>query len=560
MRRSLFRLFVDLGESRQGAVAPTLALSLFGLIAAGGLAFDYARLAAMDTELQQAADQAALAAATQLDRSEDAQARATTAIQDADSDKRLAANLTRFANDSAGGSVEIASITFCSAFDDTIADNDLACDDADGDTDSRFVMVTTQLRTAEYALTPIVAAFSGSIEATAVAGVESSICNVSPLMVCVPEDNLNWPTDEDIGRGMRLKPGSQAGAWVPGNFGLLDFGNGNPAVYNALSGFGLDGCMTQDETATEPGQKEVTDAINTRLDVYDKGNPAECDDTTGAGCPAKSARKDVVINFTPKNGPTIQTTTATPPSQSAIDAAAAGISCPADPASLNPKPVFESPVTPAKGLERDSCHYTPDGCPVVLNEAGVTESGGNIGTKNWDRNGYFLANYGWDAATWPTETGLSATATRFQVYQWELEQEAADPGFLNDQAKQFNSVNPVPKAQGNPPTYTWTVTAQCSYPAPKYGSTDYPDQKDRRILTIIAADCSKLTGKGEAFEDFNILRAFDIFLTEPSMTRTTYPGETDNKEIYGEIIGPPVTFGGGGGFQYYSRTKPYLVR
>jgi len=37
------------------------------LIAAGGIAFDYARLAAMDTELQQAADQAALAAVTQLD-------------------------------------------------------------------------------------------------------------------------------------------------------------------------------------------------------------------------------------------------------------------------------------------------------------------------------------------------------------------------------------------------------------------------------------------------------------------------------------------------------------
>ena len=182
-------------------------------------------------------------------------------------------------------------------------------------------------------------------------------------------------------------------------------------------------------------------------------------------------------------------------------------------------------------------------------------SGGNIGTKNWDRDGYFLNNYGWDAETWPTQTGLASNATRFQVYEWEL----ANP-VTGLQTKQFNSVDPTPKAKGNPPTYTWTVMAQCSYPAPKYGSTAYPDQKDRRILTIIAADCSKLTGKGEAFEDFVILRAFDIFLTEPSMTRTAYPGETDNKEIYGEIIGPPETFGGGGGFQYYSRSKPFLVR
>src|SRR3546814_18436808 len=54
-------------RSEAGAVAPTVALSLFGLIAAGGLAFDYARLASLDTELQHAAAHAALAAASQLD-------------------------------------------------------------------------------------------------------------------------------------------------------------------------------------------------------------------------------------------------------------------------------------------------------------------------------------------------------------------------------------------------------------------------------------------------------------------------------------------------------------
>jgi hypothetical protein len=59
----------------------------------------------MDTELQQAADQAALAAATQLDRADDAQARAALAIQDGDNAKRLAANLTAFANDGDGMTV-----------------------------------------------------------------------------------------------------------------------------------------------------------------------------------------------------------------------------------------------------------------------------------------------------------------------------------------------------------------------------------------------------------------------------------------------------------------------
>src|SRR3982750_4098701 len=113
----IFRLL----RSDRAAVAPTVALSLFGLIAIGGVAFDYARLAAMDTELQQAADQAALAAATQLDRSTGSRARAAAAIQNPGTN-RLASNLTRFAkaDPTSGLSVEITGITFCKAFDDSI--------------------------------------------------------------------------------------------------------------------------------------------------------------------------------------------------------------------------------------------------------------------------------------------------------------------------------------------------------------------------------------------------------------------------------------------------------
>src|SRR3982750_689010 len=120
MGHTMFGIIQRLWRSDNAAVAPLAGLSMFALIAVGGVAFDYARLAAMDTELQQAADQAALAAATQLDRGDDSQTRAATSIQDADNSKRLASNLSRFANDNGGSSVEIESITFCSAFDDTV--------------------------------------------------------------------------------------------------------------------------------------------------------------------------------------------------------------------------------------------------------------------------------------------------------------------------------------------------------------------------------------------------------------------------------------------------------
>src|SRR5687768_16182229 len=85
--------FGALSKSISGAVAPTVALSLFALIAAGGVAFDYARLASMDTELQSAADQAALAAASRLDGEPRACARAAAAAQG------LVANETRMANE-----------------------------------------------------------------------------------------------------------------------------------------------------------------------------------------------------------------------------------------------------------------------------------------------------------------------------------------------------------------------------------------------------------------------------------------------------------------------------
>src|SRR2546430_14572586 len=80
-----------LWRSSDGAVAPTVALSLIGLVAIGGVAFDYAHLAAMDTELQQAAGQAALGAATQLDGQSGAIARATAAAESLITNKTLLA-------------------------------------------------------------------------------------------------------------------------------------------------------------------------------------------------------------------------------------------------------------------------------------------------------------------------------------------------------------------------------------------------------------------------------------------------------------------------------------
>lgn len=533
-------------RNERGAVAPIVALSMFGLIAAGGIAFDYARLAAMDTELQQAADQAALAAAGQLDRLDTAQARATAAISDASNTKRLAANFTRFANDTQGATVDIANITFCSAYDDSKPDAS-ACTTTTDSKESRFVVVTTSTRTANYLFTPIVAAISGTSSAKAVAGVESAICNIAPLFVCTTD--ANFPSAADIGRGLRLKTGS-GNSWAPGNYGLLDFGAGNGGAIDALLGHGLNGCQSTGDVDTEPGNKNVTDAINTRMDVYAGSpatkNPSVCQTSDGTGCPAKNARKDMVVDVTQKSQPTINKTgtSSVPPAPPTLaEGEALAASCPADPkaAGLSFERATSSPI----GFNRDTCHYT-DTC-----------AGGNFGDKNWDRAAYIAANHpgvtASNIATALANGSTGATLTRYDIYRWEM----ADPA-TRMTSRRIVSFD-APKVTGGGTKYAYGVRTQCAYPAIKYGSTAYPLQKDRRVLPVVAANCDALNGKGGLDEKFTLLRVFDAFLTEPSVQRSV-PGVTDDKEIYGEVIGPATTVESGSGLQYYTRNKPYLVR
>jgi hypothetical protein len=468
---------------------------------------------------------------------------------------RLAKNLTRFANDgnADGTRVDIANITFCEEFDDSIEDTAAACDEAEDDGDSRFVVVTTELRTAEYALTPIVAAFSADIEATAVAGVESAICNVAPLMVCVADDD--FPTSDDIGKGIVMKTAG-GNSWAPGNYGYLDFGSGNQGVINALVGFGLNGCQTTDDTVTEPGNKNATDAINTRMDVYEgtgaTNNPSVCDVATGAGCPAENTRKDMTLTMTYRIRGSSAPTTIPPCGTAAGGDLTTGQISYATDFAKNPA---------AKNFGRDLCHYT-DSCPGSGGEK-------NFGDAVWDRDAYIAANHpGETAASIATDLGGSATAdslTRYQVYQWEIANKATgklDPLAISTSA---------PTSQGGGSNPTWTVTKQCAFNQAKLASSGYPAQKDRRVLPIVAANCDALAGKGGAeFGDFVILRVFDVFLPEPSLQRSAAElvasgiaganTPTVDKEIYGEVIGPGEAVGGATGFQYYTRNRPYLVR
>ena len=83
------------------------------------------------------------------------------------------------------------------------------------------------------------------------------------------------------------------------------------------------------------------------------------------------------------------------------------------------------------GHPRDMCHAVPSGTSGIVH-------GDRIGNGNWDRDAYFRTNYrrsggnglagGTGVGSWRTNTGLSATPTRYQVYSWEI----ANRGTMKD--------------------------------------------------------------------------------------------------------------------------------
>lgn len=153
-------------RDESGAVAATYAMALTALIVIAGVGFDYGRLATMDSELQNGADQAALAGATQLDGKAGACERAANAAVS------LVTNTTIMAN--SANTIAVASETACDATgtvkfwqnrDGTLA--------ADSNANARFIELTVAARTVDYAFTPIVNLLQGSVTAGAMAGLGS---------------------------------------------------------------------------------------------------------------------------------------------------------------------------------------------------------------------------------------------------------------------------------------------------------------------------------------------------------------------------------------------------
>ena len=332
------------------------------------------------------------------------------------------------------------------------------------------------------------------------------------------------------GMGLSLVTGSATAA---GNFGWLQAGNGpGGAVLAAELGYNspLGDCLSADGVTTKTGMdKSVLNAFNTRFDVFANGNPT-CPSNPGGVCsPSTNTRKDLVCN---PNNP--KTACSNDNWNEATKPYRASTSCTGS--------VCTGTALPLSGASDP----TIMGYPHDLVQAALMSTWPAAyaikGDGVWDRNAYFRVNYGWDNATWNTNTGLTSTASRFDVYRWEL-------GHTSVGGKGISVPQIVSGTEG-------------AFGQPATGRTGLAQsgtQPDRRELGVAVLDCMALTAHGKFTGP--PVSWLDVFLTEPAMKRGSGTNiYTSDKGIYVEVIGVTKASTSDPTAIVIRRDKPYLIK
>jgi hypothetical protein len=368
------------------------------------------------------------------------------------------------------------------------------------------------------------------------AALEAATCNVPPMMFCVPQPggvaDTSFPTAADIGKGVHLHMNANAAdPWAPGNFGFLDLNYTYPHGTNPNHTMGFNeafnGCATgQIESQTGVRDPE-SDALNSRFDMYNHSmNNNSCQSGTGNYCPAENVRRDWV-NVQNVNAP-----------QDLADIA--GLTCDTNPSSswvtVDSLPTAVTDVDDVmqavskQGFPKDNC-FLDNSCTVFGNAAASAT------TPNWDAAAYMAQHH--------SGTSLATAApngTRYEVYKWELADKNARLGSPTKVGYYADLKN----------SGKYDVTLYCAFPQPVIG-TGVPassTQKDRRVMTVAAVNCTGLHGS----QPVNVLRWVDLFLVQPADINGS------DQSFFTEIIGPARKPDGSAGFQYFGRQKAVLIR
>ena len=518
MKRGVIR---SICSDDRGAIGPMYALSLFALVAIAGVGFDYGRMVTAQSELQNAADQAALAAATQLTGQSDARELAKQAA------RNYFQNRTRTADDGEGPLIAIPDDGF------TFFSDGNANTPATSDADATAVEVSVEPREVFYALTPIVAVLSsGGIQAHARAALKRAACNIPPIMLCLGKNGVLPPIDK--GMSLKLRYGSLA----PGAFGYLDVEGFDVNDEMGRNRYTND-CRLLPDVEVRTGMLGAqADAMATRFDYYNKYNSYNkipCNTATGDFCPAQGVRKNFAIaNSLPTSVSITSNQSSLTYAQTVAALAAKGVT-PSCPASYPGKKPDWIPFENIPLADPTAGSYGMDACFA----AGTCEYVGN-GDWSAEKTRYF--------ARYLPGLDPNSYSTRYEVYQKEL----SDPAqYLKQRDLVGFDVTWDTKPKSG--IYTHTVSGfYCAYPQPLFATpvNPIPPQPDRRVMPVAIVDnCDQLSGSSTTP---HIATYFDVFLLEPPVHSTT--------EFHGEVIGPALKPGSTTGYQYYARSKPVLIR
>lgn len=346
----------------------------FGFVA---LTFDIGRVANTQSELQSYADQVALAAAGELDGRSSAIVRATDAADGLISRRQTFGD----GGEEMRGQGEYT-LTFLSSL--PANDRDPATATTTDPTRARFVQVSVNQRNVQTPFAAINATLVGraganaqsQVGASAVAGVASYACDITPLFFCVPS---GWNADLNIGQQIELRSGGQGSAWGPGNFGFLDPASldvDEDGACATLSGANLYRCLVGAERSitkcirtdagieTLTGQRQgLVRAFNTRFDIFQGSMQSE------------------------RNN-----------------------------ADYRPAPNTIQGTIPRGGECRGN-NVDPSEAMALPRDAEIIAGTSRFGSGNWARQAYLDQNHGGE---WPTGGVPPLNFTRYQVYLAEI--------------------------------------------------------------------------------------------------------------------------------------------
>ncbi len=521
-----------LARDTKGAVAVVMAALVPMMLGIGALTMDLGRLMTLNTELQGAADAAALAGARELNRFPGAIAKASAAAVGA------IQNSQTFANDGGGKQVLIdptpcadPPVAPCIRFlkslpaadDDPItAANFVTTDTSTSDSEARFIDVHLGARAITNILVRIVGGpGTAATSASAVAGNDQVICRIPPMFMCNPSEptgNTDLQLAVDVnaleGRQMELFHQGGGGSLTPGNFGLLcptgtegETNCGGDAVKDALAST-TGTCISYELATTKTGVtlQMVRTGVNARFDYW------------------TPQAKDSGNNRWRDRDEFMPAANVTQGGEAPDNTHGGQASC----------EYSEIDDDEGIGQPRDQCHID-DNCDYNGND--------RVGDANWDHLEYFRINHGCNQsanpscqpADWDALTGAAGwPPTRYEVYRYELEQ-TPEVIVEPDQTIYDTAGNEDDETEED-------GHAQCflGTPPPIPGYNYYPGKArdlallgDRRVLPLAIANCNALEAAGVSTSgkfSFKPPEFVYVFMTEPIKNPS-------DSEIYAEIIG-----------------------